>query len=48
VRNLAAEGQIEVRVALAYSPDRLSREYPYQILLMEDEELARPESRHCL
>jgi hypothetical protein len=36
VRNLAAEGQIEVRVALAYSPDRLSREYPYQILLMED------------
>ena len=37
VRDLAAEGQI--RVLLAYSPDRLSRKYAYQILLME--ELAR-------
>jgi site-specific DNA recombinase len=37
VRDLAAEGQIQV--ALAYSPDRLSRKYAYQILLIE--ELAR-------
>ena len=37
VRDLAAEGQIEV--VLAYSPDRLSRKYAYQILLIE--ELAR-------
>src|ERR1039458_2736484 len=37
VRDLAAEGQIQVVVA--YSPDRLSRKYAYQILLME--ELAR-------
>src|SRR5438132_6903240 len=37
VRDLAAEGQIQV--VLAYSPDRLSRKYAYQILLME--ELAR-------
>ena len=37
VRDLAAEGQIQV--LLAYSPDRLSRKYAYQILLME--ELAR-------
>src|SRR6266481_8158209 len=37
VRDLAAEGQI--RVVLAYSPDRLSRKYAYQILLIE--ELAR-------
>jgi site-specific DNA recombinase len=34
VRDLAAEGQIQV--VLAYSPDRLSRKYAYQILLMED------------
>src|SRR5437763_16516172 len=31
VRDLAAEGQVQV--ALAYSPDRLSRKYAYQILL---------------
>jgi len=37
VRDLAAEGQIQV--LLAYSPDRLSRKYAYQILLIE--ELAR-------
>src|SRR6202051_4402307 len=37
VRDLAAEGQIHV--VLAYAPDRLSRKYAYQILLIE--ELAR-------
>jgi site-specific DNA recombinase len=37
VRDLAAEGQIQV--VLVYAPDRLSRKYAYQILLME--ELAR-------
>jgi site-specific DNA recombinase len=37
VRDLAAEGQIQV--VLAYGPDRLSRKYAYQILLIE--ELAR-------
>src|ERR1700678_1030585 len=37
VRDLAAEGQIQV--VLAYSRDRLSRKYAYQILLIE--ELAR-------
>jgi site-specific DNA recombinase len=37
VRDLAAEGQIQV--VLAYAPDRLSRKYAYQILLLE--ELAR-------
>ena len=37
VRDLAAEGQIQA--LLAYSPDRLSRKYAYQILLIE--ELAR-------
>jgi site-specific DNA recombinase len=37
VRDLAAEGQIQV--VLVYSPDRLSRRYAYQILLIE--ELAR-------
>jgi len=37
VRDLAAEGHIEV--VLAYAPDRLSRKYAYQILLIE--ELAR-------
>src|SRR5580658_9719973 len=37
VRDLAAEGQIQT--VLVYSPDRLSRKYAYQILLME--ELAR-------
>src|SRR6201981_4011786 len=34
VRDLAAEGQIQV--VLAYSPDRLSRTYAYQILLIEE------------
>src|SRR5258707_6002979 len=37
LRDLAAEGQIQVM--LAYAPDRLSRKYAYQILLIE--ELAR-------
>ena len=37
VRDLAAEGQIQA--VLAYAPDRLSRKYAYQILLVE--ELAR-------
>src|SRR5665213_1459592 len=37
VRDLAAEGQIQM--VLAYAPDRLSRKYAYQILLIE--ELAR-------
>src|SRR6202048_3483229 len=37
VRDLAAEGQIQV--VLIYAPDRLSRKYAYQILLIE--ELAR-------
>src|SRR5215467_10299928 len=34
VRDVAAEGQIQV--VLAYSPDRLSRKYAYQILLIEE------------
>jgi len=34
VRDLAAEGQIQV--LLAYAPDRLSRKYAYQILLIEE------------
>jgi len=34
VRDLAAEGQMQV--VLAYSPDRLSRKYAYQILLIEE------------
>ena len=37
LRDLAAEGQIEV--VLVYAPDRLSRKYAYQVLLIE--ELAR-------
>src|SRR5271154_2241199 len=37
VRDLAAEGQIEA--VLVYAPDRLSRKYAYQVLLIE--ELAR-------
>ncbi len=37
VRDLAAEGHIQV--VLAYAPDRLSRKYAYQVLLIE--ELAR-------
>jgi hypothetical protein len=39
VRNLAAEGQIEVGCAGLLTGSSESREYPYQILLME--ELAR-------
>jgi site-specific DNA recombinase len=34
VRDLAGEGQIQI--VLAYSPDRLSRKYAYQILLIEE------------
>jgi site-specific DNA recombinase len=34
VRDLSAEGQIQV--VLAYSPDRLSLKYAYQILLIEE------------
>jgi site-specific DNA recombinase len=34
IRDLAAEGQIQA--VLAYSPDRLSRKYAYQILLIEE------------
>ena len=34
IRDLAAEGQIQM--VLAYSPDRLSRKYAYQVLLMEE------------
>jgi site-specific DNA recombinase len=34
IRDLAAEGQIEA--VLAYSPDRLSRKYAYQVLLLEE------------
>src|SRR5215510_9130871 len=34
VRDLAAEGHVQV--VLAYSPDRLSRKYAYQILLIEE------------
>ncbi len=34
VRDLAVEGQIEA--VLVYSPDRLSRKYAYQVLLMEE------------
>jgi site-specific DNA recombinase len=34
IRDLAAEGQIET--VLIYSPDRLSRKYAYQILLVEE------------
>src|SRR5215831_6428247 len=34
LRDLAAEGQLEA--VLVYVPDRLSRKYAYQILLMEE------------
>jgi site-specific DNA recombinase len=34
LRDLAAEGQIEA--VLVYAPDRLSRKYAYQVLLMEE------------
>src|SRR5215471_21444047 len=43
IRDLAAEGQIQV--VLAYTPDRLSRKYAYQILLIE--ELARHGVETC-
>src|SRR6266851_4286360 len=39
VRDLAAEGQIQA--VLAYAPDRLSRKYAYQILLIEELERAQ-------
>src|SRR3974377_1282425 len=34
IRDLAAEGQIQV--VLVYAPDRLSRKYAYQVLLIEE------------
>ena len=34
LRDLSAEGQIAT--VLSYSPDRLSRKYAYQVLLMEE------------
>src|SRR6185436_5323527 len=34
LRDLAAEGQIEA--VLVYAPDRLSRNYAYQVLLLEE------------
>jgi len=34
LRDLAAEGQVEV--VLIYAPDRLSRKYAYQVLLLEE------------
>src|SRR5229473_4873552 len=34
LRDLAAEGQVEV--VLVYAPDRLSRKYAYQVLLIEE------------
>ena len=34
LRDLASEGQIET--VLVYSPDRLSRKYAYQVLLIEE------------
>lgn len=34
IRDLAAEGQLQA--VLVYSPDRLSRKYAYQVLLMEE------------
>ena len=34
IRDLAAEGQIEA--VLVHSPDRLSRKYAYQVLLVEE------------
>jgi site-specific DNA recombinase len=44
LRDLAVEGGIET--VLVYSPDRLSRKYAYQVLLME--EFARYGWRYCL
>jgi Resolvase, N terminal domain len=43
VRDLASEGQIQT--VLVYAPDRLSRKYAYQILLIE--ELPATEWRRC-
>src|SRR6266478_6916944 len=34
LRDLVAEGQVEV--VLVYAPDRLSRKYAYQVLLIEE------------
>ena len=34
VRDLAAQGQVDA--LLVYSPDRLSRKYAYQVLLLEE------------
>src|SRR5512143_520900 len=34
LRDLAAEGQLET--VLVYAPDRLSRKYAYQVLLVEE------------
>src|SRR5229473_6551016 len=34
VRDLAAQGQVDA--VLVYSPDRLSRKYAYQVLLLEE------------
>jgi len=34
IRDLAAEGQLQA--VLVYSPDRLSRKYAYQVLLLEE------------
>lgn len=34
IRDLVAEGQLQA--VLVYSPDRLSRKYAYQVLLMEE------------
>ncbi|CCW30268.1 recombinase family protein [Xenorhabdus nematophila] len=34
MRDLAAEGQLQA--ILVYSPDRLSRKYAYQVLLLEE------------
>src|SRR5215472_8332494 len=34
LRDLAAEGQLQV--VLVYAPDRLSRKYAYQVLLIEE------------
>ena len=40
VRDLAAQGQIEA--VLVHSPDRLSRKYAYQVLLIEEFARQRP------
>jgi site-specific DNA recombinase len=43
LRDLVAEGQVEV--VLVYAPDRLSRKYAYQILLLEEFARAGTETR---